>query len=78
MITMDVHCVDKISARAVSSDCGKYSWVKLTLCGPKELVEVTAFMPEAAAQAYAAAINSVDPRMGCQATVEPVEQKAAA
>lgn len=57
MITFDIHDVRNISARANASECGRFGWVKLTMGGPKELVEITAYMPIAQATSYANAIN---------------------
>lgn len=78
MITFDVHDVRAIHARAHSSECGRFGWVKLTMGGPKELVEITAYMPIAQATLYANAINSAQAATVVTATVVTEQKREAA
>jgi hypothetical protein len=78
VITFDVHSVHTIHARATSSECGRFGWVKLTFAGPKELVELTAYMPIESAEAYADAINNINGKPILQIRPDIVEHQRGA
>lgn len=74
MITIDVHSVKSISARARSHGLTN-NWVTMRFEGPSEVFEVTAFFDEdqQTAEAYAQAINSANATPGAKVD----EQEAA-